>query len=125
MTKRELIDLCLGLPNAYEDYPFYEVAPTWAAIRHKGNKKIFANIFQCETVADGNLCISIKLNPFESDILRQSFESIKPAYHLNKEHWSMVQIGGDVPIELLRDLIQKSYDITKPKIKARKHNETF
>ena len=31
MTGRELIDLCLTWPDAYEDYPFGD---EWAVLRH-------------------------------------------------------------------------------------------
>ena len=108
MTKRELINLCLECLNVYEDYPFSEAAPNWAVIRHLGSKKGFAHIFDYKS----ELCINLKLNPFEGELLRQNFDSITAAYHLNKEHWNMVKLGGDVPIELLKDLIQKSYGLT-------------
>lgn len=39
MTQRELIDICLELPQAYEDYPFDDVTPV---LRHGANKKMFA-----------------------------------------------------------------------------------
>ena len=52
MTRRELIDLCLSWPGSYEDYPFDGIpnsgaeGDSWAVIRHRGNKKSFALIFE-------------------------------------------------------------------------------
>ena len=118
MTKRELIDLCLEFNGAYEDYPFELLTDTpdaWALLRHKGNRKSFASI----TVHQGRLMINLKSNPFEADILRQTFKDITPGYHMNKDHWNSVYPDGDVPPELLRALIEKSYELTKPKLKRK------
>lgn len=114
MNKRELIDLCLALPNTYEDYPFdllTETAGAWTVMRHRGNKKGFAHIY----LSGAKPIINLKLHPAEGDMLRQMFKGITPAYHMNKEHWNGVDIGGDVPLELLKTLISKSYELTKPK----------
>jgi len=109
MTLRELTDKCLELEDACEEYPFYPDTPV---IRHnQGARKIFALTFMYH----GELCINLKCKPFEGDMLRQSYENILPAYHMNKEHWIMVKLGGDVPEELLRGLIKNSYELTKPK----------
>jgi predicted DNA-binding protein (MmcQ/YjbR family) len=85
-------------------------------MRHKGNKKGFAHIYM-----DGDKpIINLKLEPIEGDFLRQGFKSIKPAYHMNKEHWSGIDPSGDVPLEMLKALIEKSYELTKPKTISQK-----
>ena len=48
MNRRELIDLCLTYPDAYEDYPF-DLLPdenATAVIRHKKNRRSFALILR-------------------------------------------------------------------------------
>ena len=81
MTRRELIDYCLTFPLAYEDYPFDDVADAgaWAVMRHRGNKKRFAFIYE----RYGKLCVNLKCDPFEADFLRQAFAYVTPAYHMN------------------------------------------
>jgi predicted DNA-binding protein (MmcQ/YjbR family) len=114
MTKREVIILCLEFEDVYEDYPFdllTDAPDAWTVMRHKGNRKGFAHIYG----RGGQPIINLKLPPCEGDLLRQSFEDIKPAYHMNKEHWNVVNPNGDVPLEMLRGLIEKSYEMTKPK----------
>ena len=116
MTKRELINLCLEFDGTYEDYPFdllTESPDSWTVMRHKGNKKGFAHIYS----DGGQPIINLKLPPAEGDFLRQSFEDIKPAYHMSKEHWSGIKPNGDVPFEMLKSLIAKSHELTKPKSK--------
>jgi predicted DNA-binding protein (MmcQ/YjbR family) len=114
MTKREVIGLCLSFKDSYEDYPFDSDAGSpgaWTVIRHKDGKKGFAHIYQ----GFSGPVINVKLPPLEGDTLRAAFKGIAPAYHMNKEHWSGVDPNGDVPLEMLKALIEKSYELTKPK----------
>jgi len=55
----------------------------------------------------------------EADFLRQAFIDVTPGYHMNKTHWNTVYIGGDVPDNELRRMIEKSYDLIKPKARKR------
>jgi predicted DNA-binding protein (MmcQ/YjbR family) len=117
MTRQELIDHCLTFPAAYEDYPFDNAADAgaWTVMRHRTNKKSFALIYE----RNGKLCVNPKCDPIEADILRQAFEGVMLAYHMNKEHWNTVVVGSDVPeSELLRQ-IEQSYDLIKPKVRKR------
>jgi predicted DNA-binding protein (MmcQ/YjbR family) len=107
------------LPDTYEDYPFDLLTDTpnaWTVMRHKGNRKGFAHIY----MAGDKPIINLKLNPIEGDFLRQGFSDITPAWHMNKEHWSGIDPNGDVPIEMLRTLIEKSYGLTKLKLKMQR-----
>lgn len=122
MTRRELIDFCLTFPSAYEDYPFgggdaHSDDGSWAVIRHRINKKSFAHIYR----RNGKLCVNLKCDPFEADILRQTFSDVTSAYHMNKTHWNTVALNGDVPEGELKRMIVNSYDLVKPKM--RKQNE--
>ena len=118
MTRQELIDFCLSFPATYEDYPFDGVADenATAVIRHRGNKKSFALIMR----HNGKLCLNLKCDPFEADILRQSFKDVIPGWHMNKQHWNTVVMGGDVPDELIKRMAENSYDRVKPKMRMQK-----
>ncbi|MCL2016631.1 MAG: MmcQ/YjbR family DNA-binding protein [Defluviitaleaceae bacterium] len=115
MLRQELIDFCLTFLAVYEDYPFHNMADpaVWTAMRHSGNKKTFAFIY----VHNEKLCVNLKCEPLNADFLRQTFEDVTPAYHMNKVHWNTVVLGGDVPIDELKRMIEDSYDLTKPKIR--------
>ena len=121
MTKRELIDYCLTYPSAFEDYPFDE---TSAVLKHGGNKKMFALIGE----RNGEVYINLKCEPMRADFLRSVFESVTPGWHMNKVHWNTVTMGAgtscasDVSTEELYDMIQHSFDLTKPK--ERNRNES-
>lgn len=42
---------------------------------------------------------------------RQTYASVIPGYHLNKEHWNTVIIDGSIPDEDIRRMIAESYDL--------------
>jgi predicted DNA-binding protein (MmcQ/YjbR family) len=115
MTRQDLIDFCLSLPDVYEDYPFDSVkdGTEWAVMRHQKNKKSFALIY----VRSDKLSVNLKCEPNEADFLRGIFNDVIPAYHMNKTHWNTVFIGGDVPEEEVKNMIRKSYDLIKPKVR--------
>ena len=119
-TRQELIDYCLTFPGAYEDYPFSDIKDIgiWTIMRHEGNKKSFCQIYE----RNGNLCVNLKCDPFEADLLRQMFKAVTPGYHMNKTHWNTVIIGGDVPENELKRMIEHSYDLIKPKVRKRKND---
>lgn len=117
MNRQELIDFCLSLPFVYEDYPFDDVTDDkkWTVMRHNTNKKTFALIYE----RHDKLCINLKCDPVEADFIRQIYLDVTPGYHMNKTHWNTVTLGGDVPDDELMKMIEKSYDLIKPKIKKR------
>jgi len=118
VSRQALIDLCLAFPAVYEDYPFDDMADNmWTVMRHRTNKKSFALIYE----RNGKLCINLKCEPMEAILLRQAFGDITPGYHMNKEHWNTVTLGGDVPDEVLMRMIEKSYDLIKPKVRRPKN----
>lgn len=110
MTERqEVIAACLKWNDVYEDYPFHD--KNWCVIRHNGNQKVFAWIFD----KDGHVWINVKTDPEWRDFWRQTFSSVLPAYHLNKEHWNSIILDGSIPKEEIQRMISESYDLTAPK----------
>jgi len=117
MTRQELIDFCLTFPAVYEDYPFDDIidAGAWTVMRHRTNRKGFAHIYE----RNGKLCVNLKCEPLEADFLRQAFADVTPAYHMNKVHWNTVTLGGDVPEDELKRMVERSYGLIKPKVRKK------
>lgn len=107
--REEAIDYCLKLENTYEDYPFRD--KNWTLMRHKENKKVFTWIFQ----KDDHIWINVKCKPGHLDFWRQIYNSVVPAYHLNKEHWNSIILDGTIPEEEIYEMIRQSYNLTKAK----------
>lgn len=112
--KREIIDYCLTYKNVFEDYPFHD--PNWCVIRHKENNRVFAWIFE----KDGHVWINVKCDPQWCDFWRNAFQSVIPAYHLNKEHWNSIILDGTVPDKEIQRMIGESYDLTSARKERRK-----
>ena len=121
MTRQQLIAFCFAFPLAYEDYPFDDItdAGAWTVMRHRVNKKSFALIYE----RNGKLYINLKCDPTEADFLRQAFVDVTPAYHMNKVHWNTVAPGGDVPDDVLRRMIERSYHLIEPKVRKVKTSQ--
>jgi predicted DNA-binding protein (MmcQ/YjbR family) len=108
MTAPELRAHCLAMPGAVEEYPF---GPTTSVF------KVGGKIFAIGSLARDPLEISLKCEPELSELLRAGHEAIAPGYHLNKRHWITVTVGGDAPDSLVRDLVEDSYDLVRPRRK--------
>ncbi len=106
-TREEAIQYSLSLGDCYEDYPFRDT--NWTVIRHNGNKKVFAWIFERE----GNVWINVKCDPEWRDFWREAFPAVIPAYHLNKKHWNSVILDGTVPEKEIQRMIGESYELTR------------
>lgn len=108
-TRQEAVDFCLTLEDTYEDHPFHDF--NWTLMRHKGNKKSFATIYERQ----GNIWINVKCSPDLIFMWRNVFNSVVPAYHMNKEHWNSIILDGTVDIGAIKNMIWDSYELTKPK----------
>ena len=110
-TREEAIFYCNSLENVIEDYPFHD--SNWALMRHAGNKKTFACIYE----RMDQIWINVKCDPAWRDFWRSAFESIVPAYHMNKEHWNSIILDGSIPRADIERMVLESYELTKPKKK--------
>ena len=108
MNKNDLVKLCLAFKDAVETYPFKDKTyEEYAVIRHKDNNKWFALIFHL----DNKLYINLKCQPVNSAILRDEYDFITPAWHMNKKHWIKVEVQKS-PKDILKALIEESYLLT-------------
>jgi predicted DNA-binding protein (MmcQ/YjbR family) len=47
----------------------------------------------------------------EARLEPDSYPAIRAGYHLNKRHWDTSTLDGSLPDQLVRDLIEDSYDL--------------
>ena len=108
MNKEEIIKYCLTLENTYKDCHFPDDFES-VTMKHLKNKKWFALIMN----VNNKLYLNVKTNPNYSDILRNIYDYIIPAYHMNKEHWNTIIVDEKVDNNLVKELIEQSYQLTK------------
>lgn len=109
MIKRE--EIFKYIKEKYDVSPEYpwEETPDVAIFRHYNNRKWFALIMNVK----GEEFLNVKTQPNYSDLLRNSYDYIIPAYHMNKEHWNTIIISKEVKQDLVYELINQSYELTK------------
>ena len=93
----------------------------WNWIRYQIGGKMFAAI--CLDENDAPYYITLKLDPAEGDFLRNQYEDIIPGYYMNKLHWNSIKADGEVPDELLMDLLDKSYELVLGGFSKKKQKE--
>ena len=109
MSPAELRDHCLGFRGSAETFPF---GPNTSVFRVAGK------MFALSRLADPPLRISLKCEPHLATQLRAAHPAVRPGYHLNKRHWNTVVIDGSLPAQMIKDMIEDSYDLVVSRLPA-------
>ena len=51
------------------------------------------------------------MDPVRALELREAYAGIRPGYHQNKRHWNTVDLDGSVEDDVVRGLVEDSYDL--------------
>jgi predicted DNA-binding protein (MmcQ/YjbR family) len=102
MNAAELRDHCLSFTGAEETFPF---GP------HTSVFKIAGKMFALSQLGADSLRISLKCEPQLAEALRRAHAAVLPGYHLNKRHRNTVIIDGTLSEQMIKDLIEDSYDL--------------
>ncbi|WP_142057948.1 MmcQ/YjbR family DNA-binding protein [Pseudonocardia kunmingensis] len=102
MTPEELRAACLAFAGAGEEFPFDESTSVF---------KVAGKIFALGRLDGLPLRVSLKCDPDLAVQLRMSHPAVTAGYHLNKRHWNTVLLDGSVPDDLVREIIEDSYDL--------------
>lgn len=104
-TREEVINFGMSFANTYTDAPFNDA--NWQLVREKTTKKAFLWTYE----KDGYLNINVKVSTEWRDFWRNTYKSVIPAYHQNKEHWNTIILDGSIPKEDIKRMIAESYDL--------------
>jgi predicted DNA-binding protein (MmcQ/YjbR family) len=102
MTRDGVLAICLNLPAAEETYPFGEEVVV---------VKVGGKMFALVPLSEGPGSVNLKCDPARALELRDAYTGIRPGYHQNKRHWNTVDLDGSVEDDVVRALIQDSYDL--------------
>lgn len=87
-----------------------DIQEEWNWIRYHIGGKMFAAICRDDDT-DEPVYITLKLEPVEGEFYRKEYEDIIPGYYMNKVHWNSVKADGNVPDDVMEDLLDKAYQI--------------
>jgi len=103
VSPEELRGFCLSFNAAVEDFPF---SPDISVF------KVLGKMFALSWLDARPLTVNLKCDPEDAIRLRGEYEGlIIPGYHMNKRHWNTVTVDAELPDQLVRELIEDSYDL--------------
>ena len=115
--------------NQYGTVPEYlwETSPKSAVLRHKNGKwyAVVMSVEKCKLGLEGNEFVDImdvKCDPEMTSMIIQTFGFL-PGYHMNKQHWNSVNPNGKIEDDLLKDLLDKSYNLVLGGFSRKKQSE--
>ena len=113
MNIEDLREYCMSLKGVTESFPFGETTLVF-----KVGDKIFsiANL-------EGDLAVALKNDPEKNIELREEYPAVIPGYHLNKKHWNTVKIDGSLSDDMIKNLIDESYDLVVLSLTNKKQQE--
>ena len=121
----KILEYSLNLKSTGADHPFDEDFVT-TVLRHTDTGKWFGLLMMVTKSkvgldGDGQIgVLNLKCDMEDSLIVREMFDAIIPAYHMNKNHWISVILNGTVPKDVTEALIDRSYELTAKNKKQRR-----
>lgn len=113
MNIEELREYCLSLKGVTESFPFNETVLVF---------KVSGKMF-CLTDLEGDFSVALKNTPEKCIELREEYPAIIPGYHMNKQNWNTVNIDGSISDDMLKNLIDESYDLIVMKLTRKQKQE--
>ena len=104
-TRQEALEYGLSFPDTYEEAPFHD--QNWKLVRVKGTRKAFLWTYE----RDGYINLNVKVDPEWRDFWRETYPSVIPGWHQNKEHWNTIILDGTIPDDEIKRMIAESYDL--------------
>jgi predicted DNA-binding protein (MmcQ/YjbR family) len=98
---------CLAKPGTEETFPFDS-----ETLVMKVMGKMYA-LFPLEKAEQ----VALKCDPEKAMELREEWEEITAAWHMNKTHWNSVRLNGRLSAAMIRELVDHSYDLVVASLK--------
>ncbi len=103
MNIEEFRDYCLQKKSVEETFPFDEVTLVF---------KVGGKIFAITGLEHEEFKVNLKCDPDKSVELRARYpDSVFPGWHMNKLHWNTVLFEKGLSTDLLKELIDESYNL--------------
>lgn len=124
MNRTELEQYILETYQADSDFPWKKY-PAYQVFRHRRSRKWFALVMEVPENKLGReetAClevVNVKCEPAMIGALRRK-AGFYPAYHMNKDTWITMALDGSVTEDMIKKLVDMSFDLTDDAVKKRK-----
>ena len=115
MDKEKIEKYLSELKGGESSYPF---GPE--ALVYKVMGKMYALVSQKEEIPR----VTLKANPVDAEALVGQYDSVTPGYYMNKKHWITISLNDELPLEIIKDLSDKSYELVVSKL-TKKEKESL
>lgn len=112
MNIEEIREYCIAKKGVTESFPFDDTGLVF---------KVMDKMFGLLALESHRL--SLKNLPDKNMELRAEYSSIIPGYHFNKQHWNTIELDGSIPVKLLQEMIDESYNLVVQKLTRKQKDE--
>jgi len=107
MNYEDLQQYCSAKKGVTEEFPFDESTLVF---------KVMGKAFALSGLNEEEARVNLKCDPDKAIELREEYPDIIPGFHMNKKHWNTVYLERELSTELIRDMIDHSYDLVVAKL---------
>ena len=107
ISAEDIRNYCIQKKHVTEHFPFDE---------HTLVFKVANKMFLLVPLDEEELIFNAKNTPERCLELREQYASIQAGYHMSKIHWNTVRITDELPISLVFELIDESYELVVTKL---------
>jgi predicted DNA-binding protein (MmcQ/YjbR family) len=104
MNLETIRNYCLQKDGTEESLPF---GPDVVVFKVNGKSYL---LLPLETA---DLRFNVKCDPDLAEELRAQYPCVLPGYHMNKKHWNTIIVDGSVPVSLIKEWIDHSYQLVE------------
>lgn len=101
---------CLSKKGVEETFPFGEETLVF---------KVLGKVFAITGLDNEEFAVNLKCDPERAIELREEYGDIRPGFHMNKKHWNTVLFENELEDDLLKELIDHSYDLVVQKLRKK------
>lgn len=114
MDLEQIRDYALQFKESSEGFPFDSDTLVF---------KVAGKMFLLVSLERNPLRFSFKHLPEDGLQYREEYPAVEGAYHMNKKHWSMVNLDGSIAPEVLIRWIKNSHDLIVSSLPKYKQKE--
>ncbi|RXJ82516.1 MmcQ/YjbR family DNA-binding protein [Arcobacter sp. F2176] len=114
MNLEQIETIFMAKQCATKDFPFGDDTMVF---------KVMDKMFGLISLKKTPLNINLKCDPNDAIAYRDIYECVNPGYHMNKKHWNTITLDGTIKEEIVKDMVNESYDLIVSKLTKKQREE--
>jgi predicted DNA-binding protein (MmcQ/YjbR family) len=114
MKLEEIESIFMSKQGATKEFPFGDDIMVF---------KVMNKMFGLISLKKTPLNINLKCDPNDAIAYREIYECVNPGYHMNKKHWNTITLDGTISVEIVKDMVDESYDLVVSKLTKKQKEE--